>query len=108
MLGPNERAVLLREERDRYLIRSADGAVGWVAQGAVRVVRAGRQFNFDPSEVLADPDDPTPVYILDADKLYGEKISLDRSFGGELRENMDKHTTERIAETGQNSAERLF
>jgi hypothetical protein len=50
---------------------------------------------FDDAEVIGYLDNPTPVYIIDADNPNADPIKLDRSFADALRENVDRETIER-------------
>jgi hypothetical protein len=64
-------------------------------------MKPSETLSFSGSDVNAYLDNPTPVYIIDADNVVGKTILIDRSFAGELRENIDRMTMERmVAENG--------
>ena len=96
-VGVPDRLAVIAESRGRYKIRTSDGKVGWVEKNRVKEVRANKQFVFDNADVYGYLDDPTPVYIIDADNPGDVAINLKRSFKDELRENVDKYTIDRMA-----------
>ena len=54
-----------------------------------------KKFMFDDAEVIGYLDNPTPVYIIDADNKDATPIKLDRSFADALRQDVDRETVER-------------
>ncbi len=93
-VGINDRLKVLDSKRNHYRVRTDDGTVGWVEKRLVASA-AGKSFMFDDAEVIGYLDNPTPVYIIDADSKDATPIKLDRSFAEALRENVDRETVER-------------
>jgi len=93
----NDHLTQLSESRDRYRIRNSKGKTGWILKTDVKKVNASRAFVFDNAAVQGYLDNPTPVYIIDADDPNETSITLDHSFSDALRRNIDKFTAERIA-----------
>lgn len=93
-VGLNDRLRVLRASRDHYQVQTDDGVVGWIIKDAVASA-SGKSFLFDDAEVIGYLDNPTPVYIIDADSKDATPIKLDRSFAEALRENVDRETVER-------------
>ncbi len=89
-----DRLKVLNEKRNHYQVKMADGTVGWVEKRLVAKA-SGKSFMFDDAEVIGYLDNPTPVYIIDADSKDATPIKLDRSFAEALRENVDKETVHR-------------
>jgi hypothetical protein len=50
---------------------------------------------FDNADVIGYLDNPTPVYIIDAEDPNSDPINLTRSFKDALRVNVDQETIER-------------
>jgi len=94
MLKIEDRLKVLNEKRNHYQVKMADGTVGWVEKRLVAET-SGKSFMFDDAEVIGYLDNPTPVYIIDADSKDATPIKLDRSFAEALRENVDKETVHR-------------
>jgi hypothetical protein len=83
--------------RDSYKVR-VQGQTGWIEKRmAVASAKGSKSYTFDDAEVIGYLDNPTPVYIIDADDKESEHIKLDRSFAEALRENVDEETIERQA-----------
>lgn len=91
----NDRLQVLQSKGDHYKVRVA-GQVGWVEKRLVAATAKGsRTYLFEDAEVIGYLDNPTPVYIIDADDKDRDPIKLDRSFAEALRENVDQETVER-------------
>jgi len=93
----DDRLQVLTTGRDAYKIRDPQGRVGWIEKRLVATT-SGKKFMFDDAEVIGYLDNPTPVYIIDADSKGATPIKLDRSFAEALRQNVDKETVERQVE----------
>jgi hypothetical protein len=93
-VGPDDRLTVLEESRNAYKV-DFNGQRGWVEKGAVVKVGKSKTFVFDNADVIGYLDNPTPVYIIDADDPNANPITLDRSFKDALRENVDRETVER-------------
>ncbi len=89
-----DRLTVLKESRDKYYVE-AQGKKGWIDKAAVVAVGKSKTFVFDNADVIGYLDNPTPVYIIDADDPNANPITLDRSFKDALRENVDRETVER-------------
>jgi hypothetical protein len=85
----------MSETRYNYKVRTPDGTVGWVEKQLVVATGKSKTFIFEGADVFGYLDNPTPVYIIDADDPNANPISLDRSFSDALRENVDRETVER-------------
>ena len=94
-VGMNDRLTVLGKSKQNYKVKTPSGEVGWVEQRLVVVVGKSKTFVFDDAEVIGYLDNPTPVYIIDADNPNADPIKLDRSFADALRENVDRETVER-------------
>ncbi|MBD3390997.1 MAG: hypothetical protein GF418_03015 [Chitinivibrionales bacterium] len=93
-VGVEERLQVMQTKRNHYKVKTADGDVGWIEKRFV-VATSGKKFMFDDAEVIGYLDNPTPVYIIDADSKDATPIKLDRSFADALRQNVDRETVER-------------
>jgi hypothetical protein len=91
---PNVGIYKSETRRDHYLVRTNDGQEGWIEKRLVATA-SGKSFLFDDAEVIGYLDNPTPVYIIDADSKDATPIKLDRSFAEALKENIDRETVER-------------
>jgi hypothetical protein len=94
-VGSNDRLLIMESGKQSYKIQKADGATGWVEKRLVVTTGKSKTFVFDDAEVIGYLDNPTPVYIIDADNPNADPIKLDRSFADALRENVDRETIER-------------
>jgi hypothetical protein len=94
MVGVDDRLQILKSGRNNYQVKTASGQVGWVEKRFV-VATSGKKFMFDDAEVIGYLDNPTPVYIIDADSKDATPIKLDRSFADALRQNVDRETVDR-------------
>jgi hypothetical protein len=94
-VGTNDRLLILSTGRQHYKIQKTGGEVGWIEKRAVVATGKSKTFVFDDAEVIGYLDNPTPVYIIDADNPNADPIKLDRSFADALRENVDRETVER-------------
>ena len=93
-VGSADRLLVLEETRNAYRV-DANGTKGWVDKSQVVATGKSKTFVFDNAEVVGYLDNPTPVYIIDADDPNANPITLDRSFKDALRENVDRETLER-------------
>lgn len=93
-VGVNDRLKVLSASRNFYKVRTDDGNEGWIEKRLVAAA-SGKSFLFDDAEVIGYLDNPTPVYIIDADSKDATPIKLDRSFAEALKENIDRETVER-------------
>lgn len=97
IVNSDDRLCVTEEAKDWYKIW-INNKVGWVLKSEVVVLQRSKKFEFENAEIMGYLDNPTPVYIIDADAKEGTPINLDRSFQESLRENTDKETMERQAE----------
>ena len=97
-VGTEDRLILIKTEGDYDRVENVDGVSGWVDKKLVVAMGVKNTFSFENTDVLGYIDNPTPVYIIDADDPNAEKITLDRSFKDALRDNVDKLTIEREAQ----------
>ena len=96
-VGSSVRLEVLQAKKESYKVRF-DNQEGWVEKRLVATVAKGaKSYTFDDAEVIGYLDNPTPVYILDANDQERDPIQLHRSFADALRENVDKETIERQA-----------
>ncbi len=93
-VGLNDRLKVVKASRTSYKVKTNDGTTGWIEKRLVAAA-SGKSFLFDDAEVIGYLDNPTPVYIIDADSKDATPIKLDRSFAEALRENVDRETVER-------------
>ncbi len=96
-VGTEARLLVLKEGRNSYQVEF-EGDKGWVDKQNVVSVGKSKTFVFDNADVIGYLDNPTPVYIIDADDPNANPITLDRSFKDALRENVDRETVERMAD----------
>jgi hypothetical protein len=94
-VGTNDRLLIISSGRNHYKVQKADGEIGWIEKRLVVTTGKSKTFVFDDAEVIGYLDNPTPVYIIDADNPNADPIKLDRSFADALRENVDRETVER-------------
>lgn len=94
-VGLSDRLNVLGKSKQNYKVKAPSGEVGWVEQRLVVMTGKSKTFVFDDAEVIGYLDNPTPVYIIDADNPNADPIKLDRSFADALRENVDRETVER-------------
>ena len=97
-VGTDDRLLVLETTRRHYKVQAPDGTEGWIEKRMVVATGKSKTFIFDNAEVIGYLDNPTPVYIIDADDPDSDPINLDRSFKEALRENVDRETVERQAE----------
>lgn len=93
-VGLNDRLKVVKTSRNNYQVKTDDGTTGWIEKRLVAAA-SGKSFLFNDAEVIGYLDNPTPVYIIDADSKDATPIKLDRSFAEALRENVDRETVER-------------
>jgi|WetSurMetagenome_2_1015567.scaffolds.fasta_scaffold188210_2 hypothetical protein len=94
-VGMNDKLNVLSRSKQNYKVKTPSGEIGWVEQRLVVISGKSKTFVFDDAEVIGYLDNPTPVYIIDADNPNADPIKLDRSFADALRENVDRETVER-------------
>lgn len=94
-VGTSDRLLVLETGKQSYKVQKNDGTSGWVEKRLVVTTGKSKSFVFDDAEVIGYLDNPTPVYIIDADNPNADPIKLDRSFADALRENVDRETIER-------------
>jgi hypothetical protein len=94
-VGTNDRLLILSAARNHYKVQKANGETGWIEKRLVVTTGKSKTFVFDDAEIVGYLDNPTPVYIIDADNPNADPIKLDRSFAEALRENVDRETVER-------------
>jgi hypothetical protein len=94
-VGLNDRLTVVGKSKQNLKVKLASGEIGWVDQKSVIASGKAKTFVFDDAEVIGYLDNPTPVYIIDADNPNADPIKLDRSFADALRENVDRETVER-------------
>jgi hypothetical protein len=88
--------LLVLEDADKFLkVSDANGNVGWVEKRLVKSIRVSKVMTFEDAAIMAYLDNPTPVYILDADNP-SKHIQLTRSFHAELFENIEREFIERV------------
>lgn len=90
----NDRLKILKKKRNHYRVSTDDGTIGWI-EIRLCASASGKSFMFDDAEVIGYLDNPTPVYIIDADSKDATPIKLDRSFAEALRENIDREAVQR-------------
>ncbi|MBD3240727.1 MAG: hypothetical protein GF331_09100 [Chitinivibrionales bacterium] len=96
-VGTEARLLVVKEGRNAYQVEF-EGDKGWVDKQSVVAVGKSKTFVFDNADVIGYLDNPTPVYIIDADDPNANPITLDRSFKDALRENVDRETVERMTD----------
>jgi hypothetical protein len=94
-VGLDDRLLVIDANGDKYKVQSVEGQTGWVEKKFVVQIGKSKTFIFDNAEITGYLDNPTPVYILDADDPNSERVYLNRSFKDNLRDNVDKETIER-------------
>jgi len=94
-LSKADRLLVVQTSRYNYKVQHPDGKSGWVEKNEVVATGKSKTFVFDGADVFGYLDNPTPVYIIDADDPDAAPISLERSFKDALRENVDRETVER-------------
>jgi hypothetical protein len=93
IIGKQDRPLIIATGSRTYQIQKND-LIGWVDKEAVSVSSA-KTMVFDTANVLGYLDNPTTLYILDAENPNGQSIKLERSFANEILENVDRETVER-------------
>jgi hypothetical protein len=102
----DEKPIFIAGTSDRLLVTEASGTMlkvadlkgnsGWVGKDLVRPLVPDKSMAFNDINVYAYLDNPQPILILDGDDPNAVRITLDRSFATELRENLDRYTVNRI------------
>lgn len=94
-VGVKDRLTVLKEGKSAYQVKTSNGsATGWVEKRFCASA-SGKSFAFDDAEVIGYLDNPTPIYIIDADNKDATPIKLDRSFADAVKSNVDRETVER-------------
>lgn len=89
------RMQVLSEGRDMLKVR-VNGQDGWVEKNKVtNAGKANKTFTFEDADVVGYLDNPTPVYIIDAEDQEKDPIKLERSFAEALKDNTDQETVDR-------------
>jgi hypothetical protein len=96
-VGTGDRLLILDRRDNKYKVSDLKGDVGWVNADLVKSLGSNESLVFGDADVRAYLDNPEPVYIMDADNNVDKSILLNRSFAGELAENTDRMTFERMA-----------
>ena len=78
IIGKQDRSLIIATGGKGYEIQKND-VTGWVDKEAVSVSSA-KTMVFDTANVLGYLDNPTTLYILDANNPTGQSIKLERSF----------------------------
>ncbi len=86
---------VLSSSGDKYKV-DVNGTVGWVEK-RLTARSSGKQYTFDDAEVTGYLDNPTPIYIVDAENQDKTPVQLDRSFAEALKQNVDMETIKRHA-----------
>ncbi|MFW5960278.1 MAG: hypothetical protein ACOCSE_04080 [Chitinivibrionales bacterium] len=86
---------VLSSSGDKYKV-DVDGTEGWVEK-RLTARASGKEYTFDDAEVTGYLDNPTPIYIVDADNQDKTPVQLDRSFAEALKQNVDMETIKRHA-----------
>ena len=94
-VNTSDRLIVLTDKGKDYKIQNSTGQVGWVEKRYVVATGRNKTFVFDNADVVGYLYNPTPIYIIDADDQNTDPINLNRSFKEEMKENVDKETTER-------------
>jgi hypothetical protein len=96
-VGTKDKLLVLAIGKLYYQVQAPTGETGWVEKRLVGTSLKSATFVFDDAQVVGYLDNPTPVYIIDADNPNADPIKLDRSFADALRDNVDRETIERMA-----------
>jgi hypothetical protein len=94
IVGVDDRLQIVKTGRTSYFVKTDAGKTGWVEKRLVAMT-SGKKFVFNDAEIVGYLDNPTPVYIMDADNKDATPIKLERSFSEALRQNTDRETIER-------------
>ena len=93
-VGAMDRLTVQSEGKSAFKVKTPDGTIGWVEKRFCASA-SGKAFTFDDAEVIGYLDNPTPIYIIDADNKDATPIKLDRSFADAMKSNVDRETIER-------------
>jgi hypothetical protein len=92
-ISRQDRPLIIAAGSKTYEIQK-NNLVGWVEKELV-AVSFGKTMVFDTANVMGYLDNPTAIYIIDANNPAAEPIKLERSFAIEIQENVDRETVER-------------
>jgi hypothetical protein len=95
-IGRDDRCVVKTLEKAMVRI-GVSGKTGWVETSEVRLVSESSTFSYENAEILEYLDNPSPINVIDGNQPFDHKLSLDRSFADELRQNVDRETVARQA-----------
>ncbi len=93
-VGTGDRLTVLDDSKGKFKVKTADGTTGWIDKSLCASAN-GKAFTFDDAQVMGYLDNPTPIYIIDADNKDATPIKLDRSFADAVKANVDRETVER-------------
>ena len=96
-LGGGEDITLIKEGKNRSLIKTSGSIKGWVENSSLQKVKisSGGTHNLKDVEVVGWLDNPSAVYILDNTNPDVNALPLDRSFSTEIVEKKDREEVER-------------
>ena len=93
-VNADDRICVTEETKEWYHIW-INNKTGWILKSDVIILQKSKRFEFADAEVMGYLDNPTPIYIIDANNKDQYPINLDRSFKEDLRENTDREIFER-------------
>ncbi len=86
---------ILVNKGDKYKVKTTGGKIGWIEKRLVGPPPKGTKFIMGEQEIIGNLDDPQAIYILETQDPNFKPIKLNRSFGDEMNENVDKETMEK-------------
>lgn len=94
--GFNEELRIVKDDGDAVLVKANCGQ-GWVGKSAVEYVAkaAGdKSMTLEGVDVVGWLDNPSAIFVLDADAEEFDGVNLDRNFNEYLQHTMDRETME--------------
>ncbi len=94
--GFNEELRIVKDDGDAVLVKGACGQ-GWVGKSAVEYVAkaAGdKSMTLEGVDVVGWLDNPSAIFVLDADAAEFDGVNIDRNFKDYLQHTMDRETME--------------
>lgn len=94
--GFSEELRIVKDEDDAVLVKASCGQ-GWVGKSAVEYVAkaAGdKSMTLEGVDVVGWLDNPSAIFVLDADAAELDGVNLDRNFNEYLQHTMDRETME--------------